>query len=402
MAISFIKAGDGTISAFVAGKSYIIPTNHSCYNDVLEALKKDDEKEFIKFADLKQRVESFGNDTSVSSSNLIEIKGDLVYYKGKELHNVITNKILSYIREGLNHSSLINFLNKLMKNPSKHSVDQLFNFLENKFLPIHEDGDFFGYKRVRSDYLDFYSGKILNKVGTTVEVERNSVDDDYSVDCSYGLHVGSRDYVKGFHNEEDSRVLLVKVNPADVVSVPKYDVTKMRVCKYFVFEELDNKDFGIDATVYSPRPSSSFVQSDEDDEDDEDDDCFFPSVVSDEEIEDDWDDEEDDEEDFDFEDEEDDNYDLSVEADEDIELDEEEVNYSDLSEWIEEVSQGTMKENLSYAVKKAVPTGSCFSYVEAFLNLSKFIHNEENQSLINFINKTDVRVAFEEIYSVTL
>jgi hypothetical protein len=377
MAISFIKAGDGTISAFVAGKSYVVPTNHSCYNDVLEALKKDDEKEFVKFADLKQRVESFGNDTSVSSSNLIEVKGELVYYKGKELHNVITNKILSYIREGLNHSSLINFLNKLMKNPSKHSVDQLFNFLENKFLPIHEDGDFFGYKRVRSDYLDFYSGKILNKVGTTVEVERNSVDDDYSVDCSYGLHVGSRDYVKGFHNEEDSRVLLVKVNPADVVSVPKYDVTKMRVCKYFVFEELDNKDFGIDATVYSPRPSSSFVQSDEDD----------------------WDD---DEEDFDFEDEEDDNYDLCVEADEDIELDEEEVSYSDLSEWIEEVSQGTMKENLSYAVKKAMPTGSCFSYVEAFLNLSKFIHNEENQSLINFINKTDVRVAFEEIYSVTL
>lgn len=394
MAISFIKSGDGTISTFIQGKSYVVPTNHHFYVQILEALKKDDEVEFVKLANLKEKVESFAKDvvSGPAYTKLIEVKDDVVFYKGKELHNVITSKILDYIKEGLSPTSLINFLEKLMKNPSKHSVDQLFNFLEHKFLPIHEDGDFFGYKRVRNDYMDFHTGTISNTVGTTVEVERNTVDDDYSVDCSYGLHVGTRDYVMNFHGgDPNSRVLLVKVNPADVVSVPKYDSTKMRVCRYFVFEELDNKEFGINSTVYSPKPvNNSFNHSEDEEEFDEEDEDKYNLYVVDAD-----DDIEIDEEDEDFEDDED--FSIDFEDDED-----DEVDFSDLSEWIEEVAQGTMKEDLTYACKKSVAMGSCKSYKEAFLALSKFIHNEGNQSLINFINKTDVRIAFEEIYCVVI
>jgi hypothetical protein len=63
-------------------------------------------------------------------------------------------------------------------------------------------------------------------------MDRSQVDDDPNNTCSYGLHVGAWDYVKGFNN---GVILEVEVNPEDVVTIPyDYDSQKMRVCKYKV------------------------------------------------------------------------------------------------------------------------------------------------------------------------
>lgn len=400
MSINFIKSNDGTISAFVQGRSFLVSKDHFFYSQVVEALKNKDEDNFIHFADLKETIEAFAetqSDSTDSTTTNIQVKGGIVYYKDKPLHNVITNKIMDYIREGFDSSSLINFLEKLMKNPSKHSVDQLYSFLEHKFLPIHEDGDFLGYKRVRSDYMDFHTGTILNKVGTCVEVERNTVDDDYSVDCSYGLHVGTRDYVKNFNACANSRVLLVKVNPADVVSVPKYDSTKMRVCKYSIIEELDNKDFGIDSIVYNAKPAidlneeslnayddhCNFSYSHEDDEDNEDEDdcceyCGYEGCEG--ECEDDEDDYEED----------DNNEDESLGVD---------SNKLDFSEWVEEVCQGKLKEDLNSILEHKTVL-DCDTYSEAFVAISRMAYLLNNDSLINLLNKMEVRFSYSEIYNV--
>lgn len=411
MGINFIKSSDGTISAFVKGRSFLISKDHFFYSQVVEALKNKDENEFVRFADLKETIETFSKTQEDSTNTNIQVKDGVVYYKNKPLHNVITNKIMDYIREGLDSSSLINFLEKLMKNPSKHSVDQLFSFLEHKFLPIHEDGDFLGYKRVRADYLDFHTGTILNEVGTYVEVERNTVDDDYSKDCSHGLHVGTRDYVKGFNASSNSRVLLVKVNPADVVSVPKYDSTKMRVCRYFILEELDNKEFGIDSIVYNARPAidlneeslnayddscnhecDDYVCANCDkeelscsceDEDDEDDDnlceyCGYEGCEG----------ECEDEEDNEFLEDDDEDESLGVNS-----------NKLDFSEWAEEVCQGKLKEDLLSVIQHNTVL-DCDTYSEAFVAISRMAYLTNNDSLINLLNKSETRTSYSEIYDV--
>jgi hypothetical protein len=93
------------------------------------------------------------------------------------------------------------------------------------------------YKRVREDYKDIYSGTIDNIIGTVVSVPREQVDPDRRHQCSYGLHVGALDYVRGYGAR--GHILVVKVNPQDCVSVPQdHNHMKLRTCRYEILFEL--------------------------------------------------------------------------------------------------------------------------------------------------------------------
>ena len=60
---------------------------------------------------------------------------------------------------------------------------------------------------------------------------RESVNADREVTCSRGLHIAARSYAEGFGTS--GKLLVVKVNPIDVVAVPTdYHRQKMRCCKY--------------------------------------------------------------------------------------------------------------------------------------------------------------------------
>ena len=122
---------------------------------------------------------------------------------------------------------------------------------------------------------------ISNKVGNVVEVPRNTVDDNWRLDCSSGLHVGSIEYVRNFCANDQNRVVIVKVNPADVVAVPEYECTKLRTCKYEVVGEYDAALLeAMPETLHTaagapimPTTSSPTLGWEElDDEDDDDDD----------------------------------------------------------------------------------------------------------------------------------
>ena len=125
-----------------------------------------------------------------------------------------------------------------MNNPSKRAVTELYGFLEKNSLPITPDGHFLAYKKVRKDFLDIHSGTMSNAVGTVVEMERNMVDDDQNRTCSTGLHFCSQEYLAHF-GDGTSRTVILKINPADVVSIPNdYNNSKGRACRYEVIGEL--------------------------------------------------------------------------------------------------------------------------------------------------------------------
>jgi hypothetical protein len=139
-----------------------------------------------------------------------------------------------------------------MFNPSKNSVDQLYTFLSYKTLPLTETGNVIGYKGVDADYYSKRgntntivitgtvnkNGCILNKVGETIEVARNSVDDNKDNHCSHGLHIGSYDYAKDWAGN-DGHLMMVEFNPCDAVSVPTdCNFQKLRVSKYKVIGEV--------------------------------------------------------------------------------------------------------------------------------------------------------------------
>lgn len=83
-------------------------------------------------------------------------------------------------------------------------------------------------------FTDMYTRKMTIKIGEAVSIERKDCDADFRRECSYGLHVGATKYVENFAGSS-GKILVCYVNPANVVAVPSYDHSKMRVCEYFPF-----------------------------------------------------------------------------------------------------------------------------------------------------------------------
>lgn len=175
-----------------------------------------------------------------------EVEG-VITFNGEHVGSTMQKRVTEARELGLPLEPFEKFLIKLDQNPSFNSRQQLLGFLDACDLPITANGDFIAYKAVREDFFDKHSGTVKYEIGSVVEMPRSAVDDNPANTCSHGLHVCSKAYGKFA-----ARLLIVYVNPADVVSVPtEYNSSKMRVCKLVVGEEVkDFRDF-TDEPIYS-------------------------------------------------------------------------------------------------------------------------------------------------------
>lgn len=219
------------IVVVIGNNSHTISSTHISYDKLKEAIKNDDWDTVKDLIEPKKVVLKYGQGN-------VEVQGDKLFWKGKEFHNYLAGKFIEMYQDGFPVEPMVNFMENLMSNPSKRAVEELYGFLEKGNLPITADGCFLAYKKIRNDYLDIHSGTMDNSVGKTVEMERNEVDDNASRTCSTGLHFCSLDYL-GHFGQHDSRTVVLKINPRDVVSIPAdYHSTKGRACRYEVIDEI--------------------------------------------------------------------------------------------------------------------------------------------------------------------
>lgn len=186
------------------------------------------------------------------------------------LEQAIVNKIVKMRKQGFDSTPLLKFLKNLYKNPSKVAISELYMFLEKAELPITSDGYFIAYKVIRDDYKDIHSGKFDNSVGKVCEMPRFEVDDVRTNTCSSGLHFCSRSYLSSFGSGRmaTDRCVLVKINPADVVSIPSdYDNAKGRTCRYEVVGEVTADDWRKNLTAKNFSQGAVVTEYDEDDTD---------------------------------------------------------------------------------------------------------------------------------------
>jgi hypothetical protein len=251
--IPYVIKTNGSVTLYLNNECLTVATDHPNYNKIIDAIKSND------FSNIENLVNVAKAVTQYTSGRVKIVNGE-IFYGDFAVHNTLTDRIIKMMGEGFKFDHMIKFLDNLMQNSSKRAVDETYWFLENYGLPITDDGCFLAYKAVRNNYTDIYSGKFDNSVGSVVNMARNQVDDNYGVDCSHGLHVGALDYVVGYGHfakgqpitEGGNRLLLVKVNPKDVVSVPKYEGhTKMRVCEYTVVSEIKDVVKELDKVVYT-------------------------------------------------------------------------------------------------------------------------------------------------------
>jgi len=213
----------------IANQTHTINKSHIAYDRVKEAIRTEDWDTVKKIINPEKVVLEYG-------AGRVAVQGEKLFWDGKEMHNALTVRMLQMLRDEFPIAPLVQFMENLMENPSYRAVNELYGFLENNTLPITPDGHFLAYKRVRDDYLDVHSGTFDNSVGKVVEMTRNEVNDDKNQTCSAGLHFCSQDYLNHFGG---SRIMILKINPRDVVSIPTdYNNSKGRCCRYEVIGEL--------------------------------------------------------------------------------------------------------------------------------------------------------------------
>jgi hypothetical protein len=281
MAVPFMFV-DGNLTLVLNNKSYQVLPDHINYRMILDILPTATSDELLKVVDLEKAVATF-------SDGLVEIKNGQVTYEGETVHGSISKRILEFMSKGLPFEPLVKFLHNVMENPSMQSQKELYDFLEHEHLPITEDGHFLAYKAVRNDYKDKYRGAFDNSVGNTVKMQRAKVDDDRSRGCSDGLHAGALNYVAAYGSvESGDRIVIVKINPRDVVSVPTdCNCEKLRTCQYVVVGEYQGE-------LLKPLYSSNFSYDEQDDYEDDDDYNIDESDVDDEDDYNEYDEEDDD------------------------------------------------------------------------------------------------------------
>ena len=248
---------DGNLTLVLNNRTYQVLPDHINYKMILEALPTATSDELLEIVDIEKAVSTF-------SDGLVEIKNGKVMYEGEEVHGSISKRILEFMSKGLPFQPLVNFLNNLMENPSMQSQKELYDFLEHEHLPITEDGHFLAYKAVRSDFKDKYRGVFDNSVGQVCKMTRAKVDDNRARGCSDGLHAGALNYVAGYGSlEAGDKIVIVKINPSDVVSVPSdCNCEKLRTCRYEVVGEYQGE-------LLKPLYSADFTEDDYSDEDDD-------------------------------------------------------------------------------------------------------------------------------------
>jgi hypothetical protein len=234
-----------SITIVVGGKPYTASVSNANFPQIKERIVNEDFDGIEELFDTGAAVGQFTNGNIVVQNNA-------VLYKGENVDNHVVDRILDFMRQGLPYKPLCNFLDKLMQNPSRRAVQELYRFLEHKKMPLTPDGNFLAYKSVRSDWTDHHTGKFSNTVGSVLEMTRQAVCDDANIGCSYGFHAGSLDYAKSFGGG-DSRLLIVEINPADVVSIPHdCNCQKLRTAKYKVVGTFERPLEEALNTQYSP------------------------------------------------------------------------------------------------------------------------------------------------------
>ena len=224
---------DNSLTIVVDGKALTMESSNPSFNEAKKLLSQEKYDELPDLFDTPKAVERFAEGN-------IKVSDGEVSYKGEVIHNHVVGRILDFMRQGLPYKPLTRFVEKLMENPSRRAVNELYAFLEHKNMPLTPDGNFLAYKGVRSDFTDWHSGQFTNKVGDVNEMPRRNVCDNANIGCSDGFHAGSLDYARQYGN--GGHLMVVEIDPADVVSVPlDCDQQKLRTSKYKVVSLFEKK-----------------------------------------------------------------------------------------------------------------------------------------------------------------
>lgn len=193
-------------------------------------------KSWLKLGKVRKAVGLVNDSLKKQAKKGFVFSDNDLFYKGQKMPEVFIKSYKSCLENDGKIKSLQKFFDNVVANPGKMvSVEALARFITQRQIVITDRGTFLAYKRVNANYTDCHTGKMDNSIGKTVRMSREKVDHVQTNTCSSGLHVCSYGYLGSFGG---ARVIIVEVNPKNVVAVPPdYDNSKIRCCEYTVLDD---------------------------------------------------------------------------------------------------------------------------------------------------------------------
>lgn len=269
-----VTDGDVTsFSIFGGGLFETVLSGHPSFDHIRELVEDDAEPDQLKVA-ISPGLRAYDRLRSVSER--VTIAGRSLHFNGDRIDNALSRMIIDRLEAGdPDWRALVAFMERLAENPSDQSRRHLFRWLDERSVTITDDGYFIAYKGVQEDLGSVHAGPgivdgqpmdghLPNHPGSTIEFDRGRVDPNRESACSTGLHVGTLRYASTF-----APVLLtVKVDPADVVAVPKDSQNeKVRVCRYQVLVAGSSHSHDLTATFPTYDPGADYGDEEDPDRD---------------------------------------------------------------------------------------------------------------------------------------
>lgn len=242
-----VVANDRSVTIIKNDESVTVTKGDEKFEEVSKIVwaglgSQDSLKEAYRKASVKELLASMTHGAVTVDARNRSVSVDLGY--PVEVPNRLVRRLIRMVEErdveGV--KAYAKFTEKLFLNPKPDIKDELYDFLEAADVEIDDEGRVICYKKVRSNFMDCYSGTIDNSPGERPRMKRHEVNANRQDTCSRGLHVCSKSYLGVFCGE---KVIRVAIEPYDFVSIPTdYGNAKARVCEYEVMEDItENIEF---------------------------------------------------------------------------------------------------------------------------------------------------------------
>lgn len=132
-------------------------------------------------------------------------------------------------------------------NKRDHTVNDVLRFMERGDLPLADDGTIIAYKVLTTngkgpeatEFYDCHTRRVKQRVGSFVRQDEKLIDPSRRTQCSTGLHIARRGYLRSFGGDI---IVMVKIRPEDVIAVPHGEPDKVRVSGYHIIAKIPSTE----------------------------------------------------------------------------------------------------------------------------------------------------------------
>jgi len=172
---------------FPNGDFYSLSSDDPRYRKAIAAFNKGDYSAatFTNIMDMRKELTAWGAGKVMvtNSGNVVVVQNGVEHEVNERLGSVLKE----YVQNGLPVDAFVNFVIRLMKNPSMRSRDLFYDFMRLYGMSFTQSGMCRAYKAVTNDYKDKHTNKVDNRIGVTVpRFTRAQVDDNPDNACSFG------------------------------------------------------------------------------------------------------------------------------------------------------------------------------------------------------------------------